>query len=111
MLLLTGTDSHLLGTDTMVDLAQAFVGSKVPTVLGEVYDAGATAGAAPKRGATLQPLRASPTLSEAVTTVDDAELAQGTLAVVISLEQVADGIVGHYGYGAGASQPIPPIPS
>jgi hypothetical protein len=30
---------------------------------------------------------------------------------VISLEQIADGIVGHYGYGDGASEAIPPIPS
>jgi len=30
---------------------------------------------------------------------------------VIALEQIAGGTVGHYGYGEGASQAIPPLPS
>jgi hypothetical protein len=46
-----------------------------------------------------------------VTTFDDAETPQGPLTAVIGLEQIASGTVGHYGYGEGATQPLPPIPS
>ena len=64
----------------------------------------------PKRGAALEPVRGDPALAKQVTTLDDAELPQGALTAVISLEQIADGTIGHYGYGEGASEAIPPIP-
>ena len=47
----------------------------------------------------------------AVSTVDDLELAQGQVAAVLSLAIVGSGNVGHYGYGTGASAPLPPHPS
>lgn len=120
VLFLTGTDSDLSGTDTMVDLVNPFLADKVPTVVGEVYDAkpaapkGGTKGSAktvPKRGAALEPIRGNPLLAKQVSTFDDAELLQGPVTAVISLEQVADGIIGQYGYGEGASIALPPIPS
>jgi len=111
VLVLTGTDSHLSATDTMVDFVQALLAAKVPTVLGEVYDAGGGSGSAPKRGAALEPVRGDPALAKQVTTFDDAELPQGPLTAVISLEQIAEGRIGQYGFGEGASEPIPPLPS
>jgi Copper transport outer membrane protein, MctB len=109
VLVLTGTDSQLSATDTMVDLVQSLVDTDAPTVLGEVYDANGTGPTAPKRGAALEPVRGDPPLAKLVTTLDDAELAQGALTAVISLDQIADGTIGHYGYGEGASETIPPI--
>ena len=108
VLVLTGTDSHLSATDTMVDLVEALLADNVPTVLGEVYDAKGGKVSPPKRGGALEPVRGDPALAKQVTTFDDAELPQGALTAVISLEQIADGRVGQYGYGDGASESIPP---
>jgi hypothetical protein len=111
VLLLTGTDSHLTGTDTMVDLAQSLLAANASTVLGEVYDGKTTGPTEPKRGATLEPVRGDPPLAKVVTTFDDAELPQGAFTAVVALDQIIDGTVGHYGYGEGASEAIPPLPS
>lgn len=110
VLVLTGTDSHLSATDTMVDFVQSLLSFDVPTVLGEVYDANGTPAAAPKRGAALEPVRGDPALAKQVTTLDDAELPQGPLTAVVSLAEIAGGTVGHYGYGEGATETIPPLP-
>ena len=51
------------------------------------------------------------TLSRAASTVDDVELVQGRVATVLALEAISGGNlknVGHYGYGSGASEPLPP---
>jgi len=109
VLVLTGTDSQLSATDSMVDLVQSLVDASTPTVLGEVYDAKSASPTAPKRGAALEPVRGVPALAKLVTTLDDAEMAQGALTAVISLDQIAGGTVGHYGYGEGASETIPPL--
>jgi hypothetical protein len=111
VLVLTGTDGHLSATDTMVDLVQSMLAANVPTVLGEVYDAKGGPASPPKRGSALEPVRGDPALAKQVTTLDDAELPQGALTAVVSLEQIADGRIGHYGYGEGATETIPPIPS
>jgi len=106
VLVLTGTDSHLSSTDTMVDLVEGMLGAKVPTVVGEVYDAG-NATPTPKRGASLEPVRGDPVIGKQVTTLDDADLPQGAVTAVIALQQVDVGKVGHYGYGEGASVTLP----
>jgi len=111
VLVLTGTDSHLSGTDTMVDFVQALLRSDVATVLGEVYDAGNDPSSPAKRGGALEPVRGDPSLSKLVPTFDDAELPQGPMTAVIALQQIHDGVIGHYGYGEGADQTLPPIPS
>jgi hypothetical protein len=110
VLVLTGTDSHLSATDTTVDLVESLSRYTVPTVVGEVYDAGNDPGSVPKRGAALEPVRGDPLLAKQVTTFDDAELAQGPLTAVIALQQIRTGTVGQYGYGEGASETLPPIP-
>jgi hypothetical protein len=111
VLVLTGTDSHLSATDTMVDFVQSLLSSGVPTVLGEVYDASGGAAGTPNRGAALEPVRGDPALAKQVTTLDDVELPQGLLTAVVSLEEIAGGTVGHYGYGEGATEAIPSLPS
>jgi hypothetical protein len=59
------------------------------------------------RGSAIAPVRGDSTLSKSVSTVDDVDLVQGRISAVISLEQVADATVGQYGYGQGASAPLP----
>lgn len=111
VLVLTGTDSHLAATDTLVGFVQSLLTADVPTVVGEVYDAKSDAVSAEGRGTALDPVRGDPALAKQVTTLDDVDLPQGALTAIISLEQVAEGTVGHYGYGKGATETIPPIPS
>jgi hypothetical protein len=105
----TGTDSHLGATDTMVDTVQAALARQSSVVVGEVYDGKDGDTSVPKRGAMIDPVRGDPTLADDVSTVDDVELAQGPLTAVIALEQLGQGVVGHYGYGSGAHQPFPTL--
>ena len=112
VVVVTGTDSHLGATDTLVQFVQALLDAKVPTVVAEVYDGGHGSDPPPAdRGAAVAPIRGDSVLSKQVSTVDDAELPQGDVATVIALEQIADGTVGQYGYGHGASSPLPKLPS
>jgi hypothetical protein len=43
----------------------------------------------------------------AIGLVDDADLPEGQVAAVLALDLVADGVVGHYGYGSGADGILP----
>lgn len=111
VLFLTGTNSRLSGSDALVDLTQALVANSVPTVVGEVYDDHNGAPPVPERGATVLPVRGDGTLGKQVSTLDDAELPEGAITAAIELEQSVDGTVGHYGYGQGASAPLPTVSS
>ena len=107
VLVITGTDSQLSTTPTVANLVSALAAAKIPTVVAEAYDGNSGSGSAPTRAATLQAVRGDRTLSKSVSTVDDVELVQGQVATALALEQVADGQVGHYGYGKGAAAPLP----
>lgn len=107
-LVLTGTDSDLDGTDSLVQLVRALVSAKVPTVVGEVYDDHGSSNATRTRGDAVAPVRGDSTLKKTVSTLDDAELLQGKVSAVLALEQIAEGTVGQYGYGRGASAALPP---
>jgi hypothetical protein len=111
ILYVTGNDSHLGLTDTMLDTVQGGLARDSSVVVGEVYDANAKSGdpAAPKRGAMVDPVRGDPSLADNVSTLDDVDLAQGPLTAVLALQQLGQGTVGHYGYGSGAHDPIPPL--
>jgi hypothetical protein len=109
VLVVTGTNSDLSGIDTVVPLVRGLVAVNAPSVVGEVYDSHDGASPVPERGASVAPIRGDSTLQQDVSTVDDLELAQGQVSVVIALEQLAGGTVGHYGYGRSASDgPLPP---
>ena len=54
-----------------------------------------------------RPILDDKVLSRAVSTVDDLDLVQGQIAAVLALA-IGSGNVGHYGYGTGASAPLPP---
>jgi hypothetical protein len=103
-LVVTGTDSDLAGTDTLEQLVRALIDAKVPSAVAEAYNGNDEEAA---RGDAVAPVRGDSTLSDVVSTLDDIELTQGRLATVLTLEQLADGTVGHYGYGRGASAPVP----
>jgi hypothetical protein len=109
VLYVTGTDSHLGATDTMLDTVQSALGRNLSVVVGEVYDATSSDPSQPKRGAMVDPVRGDPGLADSVSTLDDVELAQGPLTAVIALQQLGQGLVGQYGYGSGAHEAIPTL--
>jgi Copper transport outer membrane protein, MctB len=111
VLLLTGTDSHLAGSNTLVGLVDALADANVPTVVTEVYNDHHLAPPVPQRGASVAPVRGDAALAKQVATVDDGETVQGQISDVLALEQVAGGTIGHYGIGQGAQAPLPPLPS
>jgi hypothetical protein len=108
VMVVTGNDSELNGSGSMVALVQSLVSSRVPTVVAETYDNRDGAPSAPERGAAVAPVRGDPTLRDDVSTVDDLELVQGRVAAVLALEQIAGGTTGHYGYGQSASDGVLP---
>jgi hypothetical protein len=55
-------------------------------------------------------IRADPTLSAAVSTVDNAATAAGRISTVLALGREADGTSGKYGTGED-TQPVPPLPA
>ena len=111
VLLIGGTD----GTpeaEAMMELlapaARAFVAADLPVVAGEAFrpeDDG------PGQGARLAAVRGDDGLAAAVSTVDDLELVEGTVAAVLAVADLEQNVVGHYGRGDGASGPIPAPPS
>ncbi|HVJ99124.1 MAG TPA: copper transporter [Acidimicrobiia bacterium] len=104
VVILTGTDTQLASSETVVGLARALTGEGVPVVVGEIYDGN---GGSPERGRVLTPIRGDTTLTKQVSTVDDAEMVQGRVALAIAMQQAVDDVIGHYGYGRGASAALP----
>jgi Copper transport outer membrane protein, MctB len=85
-------------------LARAMTAAGVPLVFGEVFVATDNG---PARGQRLAPIRTDETLTRKVSTVDDLDLAEGRVAGVIALADLARGIYGDYGYGEGADRALP----
>jgi hypothetical protein len=109
VVVVTGDGSHFAGSGFTTSFVHAVVDTKTPTLLAAVYDPGDNPDSAPDRGAVLAPVRDDRSLSRSVSTVDDLDLQQGRIATVLALDVQADGgDVGHYGYGEGASAPLPP---
>ncbi len=105
MLLLGGPASSITAPGAGRALTSSLVSANAPTVVGEVYADGDNA---PDRGTWLAPIRKDQQLSAAVSTVDDVDLVQGRVASVLALSDLAQGIVGSYGYGIGAKSVLPP---
>ena len=61
-----------------------------------------------RRSTFLGPLRAGEVAKARVSTVDDLDLAAGQAALVLALEDLGTGQVGHYGVGPGAGRLLPP---
>jgi hypothetical protein len=109
VVVVTGDASHFLGSGFTTAFVRTLADTKAPTTLAAVYDAGDDPDNEPERGASLAGVLDDRVLSRAVSTVDDLDLQQGRIAAVLALAlQAESGAVGHYGYGPGASAPIPP---
>lgn len=108
VIILTGTDTRLASSETVLNFARALIAEQVPVVVGEMYDDNDGRAPLPERGRVLTPVRGDSALTKQVSTVDDAEMLEGRIALVVALEQAIDEVIGHYGYGRGASAALPP---
>ncbi len=109
VVVITGDGSDFLGSGFTTAFVRAVVATEAPTALAAVYEPGDDSENAPERGAVLASVLDDQALSGTVTTIDDLDLPQGRIASVLALAiQAENGQIGHYGYGAGASAPMPP---
>ncbi len=99
-----GTDAALPSEDLAALLTQDLVARAVPLTVAEVYKGSHDD---PPRGAALAFVRDDDELAAAVSTVDDLEVVPGRVATVLSLADLGEGRVGHYGVGADAQAPLP----
>lgn len=58
---------------------------------------------------TLQPVRENDELAAVVSTVDGVQTERSRVALVVALEQLGEGTVGHYGTGSGATRQLPEL--
>jgi hypothetical protein len=107
MLVLGGPASQIVVKPFARDLAQAFVERSEAPVVGEVFADLEDEG---ERGAWLAPIRGDAALAATLSTVDDVDLTEGRIAAVLALSEVSRGTFGAYGYGTGATAPLPQPP-
>jgi hypothetical protein len=103
-LLIGGTDATVPAARSTVPLARALVELSLPVV---VADAWRETEGGPGRGAGLEGILGDEQLQSAVATVDDLDLPDGPLSAVLVLGDRGQGVIGHYGFGTGATQAVP----
>jgi Copper transport outer membrane protein, MctB len=90
-------------TGTLVDLVSALdTAGSGAVVAGDVASAGETG--------LVGVIRADPTFSAAVSTVDNVNVTAGRISAVLALGQESEGTSGKYGTGED-TQPVPPVPA
>ena len=104
VLLVDGTDSSDEMNAVVEPATRAFVASELPLVVGEVFREQEDG---PDRGSRLAAVRGDDGLKAAVSTVDDLDLVEGRVTAVLALADLGRGVVGQYGYGAGADRSLP----
>jgi hypothetical protein len=103
-LVVDGTQGKIPQNALVGPLAQAMTAAGTPLVFGEVF---VTQDNGPARGQRLGPIRGDEALTKKVSTVDDLDLAEGRVAGVLAVADLARGITADYGYGEGADRALP----
>lgn len=83
-------------------MASAASAAGMALVVAEVNDGDS------ERGSLLAPVIGNEQLSKVVSTVDDLDRPEGRLAGVLALADLGRNVVGHYGFGDGATSSLPP---
>lgn len=101
-----GGDEEVVGLVT--PLVEGLLAAGLPTVVAEVYEDGVDAetGEAPARGDTALAAVPEDALT-AVSVVDHLDLPTGRVAAVLAVADLRRDVAGHYGFGDGASGPVP----
>ncbi len=102
---LAGRSDALPGVRRLsVVLAEAAVAAGLPAVVAEELAADDPDS---PRGRWVAAVRADADLARQVATVDHLDLTEGRVAAVLALAELARGVAGSYGYGPGATAPLP----
>jgi hypothetical protein len=104
VLFVLGTDGVIGARQTLLPAAQAAVEIGIPLASAEVYR-GFEGG--PVRGSLVGVVRTNEALAGEVPTVDALDLPAGSAAALLSLADLLRGVVGHYGFGEGATTAVP----
>ncbi|HEY8216604.1 MAG TPA: copper transporter [Acidimicrobiia bacterium] len=102
--LVTGTGAAVPPRLVVEPFARVALNRGVPLVATEVFPDD-TQGAA--RGDSLEPIRSNDALTERISTVDDLERTEGSMAAVLALADLGRGVIGDYGIGEGAERQLP----
>jgi hypothetical protein len=102
--LVTGTGAAVPSRLVVEPFARVALDHGVALVAGEVFPDD-TQGAS--RGDSLTALRANDALTDRVSTVDDLERTEGSVATVLALADLGRGVVGDYGIGDGTERQLP----
>jgi hypothetical protein len=103
-ILVSGTGSTVPARLVVAPIAHVAVDRGLPLVAAEVFPDD-TEGA--NRGDSVAPVREDSALTEKVSTVDDLERTEGSVAAVLALADLGRGVVGDYGIGDGAERQLP----
>jgi len=104
VLLAVGTEGTLSAKQLLVPFARAAVTVGLPLAAVEDYrqvDNG------PSRGSLVDLIRSDAALTKKISTIDDLDHPSGAVASILTLADLGRGVIGHYGYGDGASGPAP----
>jgi hypothetical protein len=104
VLAVVGTDGAVKARGLLLPAAQAAVDAGLPLAGAEVFRA---VDGGPARGALVGLVRENEALAAEVPTVDDVDLPSGSGVALLALADLLRGVVGHYGFGEGASAPTP----
>lgn len=102
--LVTGTGATVPARVVVAPIARVAVDNGVGLVAAEVFPDD-TEGA--NRGDSVDAVRSDSALTNRVSTVDDLERTDGSVAAVLALADLGRGVVGDYGIGDGAQRQIP----
>lgn len=104
VLIAVGSQGALSAKQLLVPFARAAVSVNLPLAAVEDYH---QVNNGPDRGSLVALLRSDSSLTKQITTIDDLDHPSGAVASVLALAELGRGLVGHYGFGDGASGPAP----
>ena len=104
VLLVDASDADTKPAEVVKPAVDALVRAELPLVVAEVFRESSDG---PDRGSRVGPVRGDDGLQAVVSTVDDLETAEGRVAAVLALSDLGRGVIGHYGFGSGATRDLP----
>jgi hypothetical protein len=102
--LVTGTGAAVPARLVVLPVARVAFDRGVSLVAAEVFPSDTQAA---NRGDSLAAVRADEALTDRVSTVDDLERTEGSVAAVLALADLGRGVAGDYGIGDGAERQLP----
>lgn len=103
-LLIVGTDGALAAKLVVGSFGGAAVDAGLLLTVGEAFR---NEEGSPGRGALVAAIRGNENLAAKISTVDDIDQPSGDVVGLLALSDLGRGVVGHYGFGDGATAPAP----